>query len=250
MRKNRDQPIKVSYDGPSMNKGKPVIETYFCGVPMQYHADASLFLPESRTLLVSDLHLEKGNAQSKASPLPRFDTSEGIAKLSAAIARTNAKEVVFLGDSFHTNLQAFQLPDIFRQQLINLAKDRSFIWITGNHDPNLPEYLPGQIVPNYRASGLYFTHQIGQDEAKISGLICGHFHPKARISLKIRKISGRCFIQDETRIIMPAFGIFTGGLNILDPAIQRVLGERQIAYFCHAGKIYKLPVDEKIFLKS
>lgn len=233
-----------------MDKGKPVIEADFCGVRMQYHADASLYLPENSTLLVSDLHLEKGKAQSKAAPLPRFDTSEGIAKLSAAIARTNAKEVIFLGDSFHTNLHAFQLPVIFRQQLLDLAKDRAFIWITGNHDPDLPEYLPGQIVPNYTASGLYLTHQIGEDEAKISGLICGHYHPKARISLQIRKISGKCFIQDETRMIMPAFGIFTGGLNILDPAIQKLLGKTQIAHFCHAGKIYKFPVDRKIFLKS
>ncbi len=74
-------------------------------------------------LVVSDLHLEKGQAQSKAAPLPRFDTDEGIAKLSAAITRTNAKEVIFLGDSFHTNLQAFQLPDIYRQQLIDLSKN-------------------------------------------------------------------------------------------------------------------------------
>ncbi len=233
-----------------MKEGKPAIETHFCGVRVQLGADASLYLPECKTLLVSDLHLEKGKAQSKAAPLPRFDTSEGIAKLSAAITRTNAKEVIFLGDSFHTNLHAFQLPEIYRQQLINLAKDRAFIWITGNHDPDLPEFLPGQIVPNYSAAGLYFTHQISPEEASISGLICGHYHPKARVSLQIRQISGRCFIQDETRMIMPAFGIFTGGLNILDPAIQKLLSKRQIAHFCHAGKIYKFPVDRKVFLKN
>ena len=233
-----------------MTRGKNLVETRFCGVDLQLHADASLYLPETGLLVVSDLHLEKGQAQSKAAPLPRFDTDEGLAKLSAAIARTNAKEVVFLGDSFHTSLQAFQLPDIYKKQLIELSKTRRFIWITGNHDTALPDFLPGEILPNYSTAGLYFTHQIGSDEAKISGLICGHYHPKARLSLQLRRISGRCFIEDGIRMILPAFGVFTGGLNILDPAIQQLLDRPQLAHFCHAGRIYRFPVDRKIFKKS
>jgi len=232
-----------------MDKGKLYIETRFCGVNIQLYADGSLYLPDSGLLVISDLHLEKGQAQSVAAPLPGFDTDASLAKLSAAIERNKAREVIFLGDSFHTNRQAFQLPEIYQKQLRKLAKDRAFIWITGNHDSELPDFLPGRVLPNTTAAGLYFTHQIGADEAKISGLICGHYHPKARLSLQLRRLSGRCFIQDESRMILPAFGVFTGGLNILDPAIQNLLGKPQQAHFCHAGRIYTFPVDRKVFLK-
>ena len=53
-----------------MTRGKNLVETRFCGVDLQLHADASLYLPETGLLVVSDLHLEKGQAQSKAAPCP------------------------------------------------------------------------------------------------------------------------------------------------------------------------------------
>ena len=139
---------------------------------------------------------------------------------------------------------------VSRVILNKLSKGRSFVWIEGNHDPELPAFLPGKACTGFTLNGLYLTHQVTADTKQRNGLISGHYHPKARVNLKLRRISAPCFIEDSRHMILPAFGSFTGGLNILDKAIQSVLTAPQSAYICHAGKIYHLPVKTRFFLKN
>ncbi len=225
-----------------------MIESIFCGLLCQFHADASLFLPELASLLIADLHLEKGRAQSGAAPLPGYDTDSTLAKLTAAIERTKPQRVFFLGDSFHTSFHASALHPRYRRQIDRLAGKCQFIWLAGNHDSALPYFLPGQQVRDYRLGPLALSHQVTKETMKSSGWICGHFHPKARLSLRVRRLSGRCFIDDARGMIMPAFGVFAGGLNITDKAIQSLFLEPQRIHFCHAGKIYRYPMNRRIFL--
>ena len=221
----------------------------FCGELCELHSDGSLYLPSYNTLVVSDLHFEKGHAQSGGAPLPRYDTDTTLAKLEQALRRTEPHTCIFLGDSFHNADVARTLPLIYREALDKLAGNRNFIWIEGNHDPDLPVFLPGRAAPEHFVNGLHFFHQITAHTPKAKGQITGHYHPKARVNLKLKRISAPCFIHDGSRLILPAFGTFTGGLNVLDEAIQSVLKKPQSAFLCHAENVYHLPVSDSFFVR-
>lgn len=227
-----------------------VMQLNFCGEICELWADGALYLPSYKTLVVSDLHFEKGHAQSAAAQLPRYDTDMTLSKLSEVVGKTNPQRCIFLGDSFHNAEVAKRLPKAYRRILNDLSKGRRLVWIEGNHDPDLPGFLPGELRSDFTLNGLYFTHQFTVGTEQRSGVISGHYHPKARINLKLSRISAPCFIEDSRHLILPAFGTFTGGLNVLDKAIQSSLITPQSAYICHAGKIYHLPVTTRYFLKN
>ena len=233
-----------------ISKKQHVIQLNFCGEICALWADGALYLPSHQTLVVSDLHFEKGHAQSVAAPLPRYDTDMTLSKLSEIVYKINPQRCIFLGDSFHNAEVAKRLPETYRKIIDDMSKSRDFVWIEGNHDSNLPAFLPGDSRSDFTLNNLYFTHKLSAGTELRSGLISGHYHPKARINLKLRRISAPCFIEDGRHLILPAFGTFTGGLNILDKAIQSVLTTPQSAYMCHAGKIYHLPVTTRFFLKN
>ena len=188
-----------------------VIQLNFCGEIIELWADGALYLPNYQTLVVSDLHFEKGHAQSAGAQLPRYDTDATLSKLSKIVNKINPQRCIFLGDSFHNAEVAKQLPEAYKVVLNELSKGRRFVWIEGNHDPELPAFLPGKACSEFSLNGLYFTHQVNADTEQKSGLISGHYHPKARLNLKLRRISAPCFIEDGRHLILPAFGTFTGG---------------------------------------
>ena len=103
-----------------------------------------------------------------------------------------------------------------------LMHGRSWIWVAGNHDPSPPGCLPGESLDAVQFGPLLFQHQATKTAAYE---ISGHYHPKAAIHVRNSRVSGRCFVIDGTRLIMPAFGAYTGGLNVLDPAIRKFLSD-------------------------
>ena len=231
----------------------------FCGTDLLLYGAGYLYLPDHKMLVVSDLHLEKGAAQSSGLPLPAYDTDDTVRRLESACARLSPKTCLFLGDSFHNEATAFRLPERIQDKLSALATQRQFIWVTGNHDPNIPAFLPGESCNSYISDGLVFCHEMTQQDKIIAenssddtgsayGYIFGHFHPKARMRLPAKNVTGRCFIHDNRALIMPAFGAFTGGLNILDPAIQSLLNKPQTVHFCYEEQIYSYPVSQKHFM--
>jgi DNA ligase-associated metallophosphoesterase len=231
----------------------------FCGIDLLLYGSGYLYLPDREMLVVSDLHLEKGAAQSSGLPLPAYDTDDTMRRLEGACELLSPKTCLFLGDSFHNEAAAFRLPERIKNRLSALANQRQFIWVTGNHDPNIPAFLPGKSCATYNIDGLVFCHEMPQqdkiaannapdDTTSAYGYIFGHFHPKARMRLPAKHVTGRCFIHDNRALIMPAFGAFTGGLNILDTAIQSLLGKPQTVHFCYQDQIYSYPVSQKHFM--
>ena len=227
----------------------------FCDMELLLFGNGSLYLPSHEILVVSDLHLEKGAAQSSAMPLPVYDTDNTLARLETAFDNLTVKTCLFLGDSFHNEHTAFRLPKRVQRRLSALAKHCSFVWVEGNHDPSIPAFLPGKSCAAYAIDGVIFSHEMTMhnkseldNSKRVSGYVFGHYHPKARVRLPAKNVAGKCFIHDEHALIMPAFGAFTGGLNILDPAIQSLLAKPQTVHFCHAGQIYTYPVSRKYFV--
>jgi uncharacterized protein len=187
-------------------------------------ADSSgaVYWPAQESLLVADLHLEKGAARAgRGDLLPPYDTRETLARLADAIGRYRPARVIALGDSFHTGGTARVGRDELAM-LQALQRDRAWLWLAGNHDPDVPRRVGGTVVHELELAGITLRH------APMSGggvrEISGHLHPAARLSIDGYSVRRRCFVGDGQRLVLPAFGAFAGGLNVLDEAFAPLFG--------------------------
>jgi DNA ligase-associated metallophosphoesterase len=183
----------------------------------------ALYWPEEHLLVVSDLHLEKGSAfAARGILLPPYDTASTLERLGALLARYFARIVVALGDNFHDNDGPARLAASDRASLLDMQRGRDWIWIAGNHDPDPRDGIGGVFARSLALGPLVFRHQPLPEPSE--GEIAGHLHPSARVRQRGRVLLRRCFASDGTRLVMPAFGAYTGGLNIRDLAFVRVFG--------------------------
>lgn len=200
----------------------------------------ALYFPEYRLLAVSDLHLEKGSSFARRGMLlPPYDTATTLAGLQSVIADYDPRIVVSLGDSFHDGGGAARLPEPFRDRLFTLMAGRDWIWVAGNHDPEAPADLPGETMREIAVGALLFRHE--PSATRIAGEIAGHLHPCARIVQRGRSVRRRCFAGDGERMIMPAFGAYTGSLNVLDRAYAGLFRrETLMAYMLGAERTFAI----------
>jgi uncharacterized protein len=195
------------------------------GADLLADLSGALIWPQCRLLAVADLHLEKGSGfAARGQLLPPYDTAQTLARLAAAIARHEPETVVCLGDSFHDRGASRRLGPADGERLAGLVRGRRWIWIAGNHDPAPPLHLGGAVRAELVLGPLLFRHIAAA--AGSPGEVSGHFHPKAALSWRGRRLGGRCFIGDERRLILPAFGAYAGGLDVRDPAIAGLFGAR------------------------
>lgn len=182
----------------------------------------ALWVVEHRTLIASDLHLEKGSAFAvRGQMLPPYDSPATLAKLEAEIEALDPARVVLLGDSFHDSKAVDRLSTEDRERVARLAVGRDWVWLEGNHDlvalAGALDALPGRVVTTMTLGALNLIHEPQLGAA--TGEVAGHLHPAARVAAYGRGVRRPCFITDGRRLIMPAFGAFTGGLDVRDPAV-------------------------------
>ena len=200
-------------------------------------ARGALVFPALGLLVVSDLHLEKGSAMARRGIFaPPYDTAATLSRLSAVLDDHRPDIVVSLGDSFHDGWGAERLPEPYRHTLLGMMAGRDWYWIAGNHDPRAPAGLPGSSVAELEVGGLTFRHE---PRAGAEGEIAGHLHPGARLVRRGRSVRRPCFATDGKRLVMPAFGAYTGTLNILDRAYEGLFGRASLmAYMLGRGRVY------------
>jgi uncharacterized protein len=195
------------------------------GVTLIADLAGALYWPEERFLVVSDLHLEKGSSfAARGVLLPPYDTAATLESLAGALTRHDARIVVALGDNFHDQGGPARLAAADRARLSALQRGRDWIWITGNHDPAPARGIGGVFAQVLALGPLVFRHEPARDASP--GEIAGHLHPVARISRRGHTLTRRCFASDGARLVMPAFGSYTGGLDIRHPAFAQVFGAR------------------------
>lgn len=202
-----------------------------------------LYWLEHETLLVADLHLEKASHFAGfGSFLPPYDTRETLARLATAIGRYEPKRVVALGDSFHSTRGALDIGAEDLATLQGLQAGREWVWITGNHDPDIARRVGGTIMGVLEMGGLTLRHEPSDADAR--GEIAGHLHPAARLGRGGYALRRPCFVSSRARLVMPAFGAFTGGLNILDPAFAPLFPAREAISVLMLGEegLYPVPV--------
>ena len=198
----------------------------FCGEPLQALGSGALFWPREALLVVSDLHLGKSEriARKGGPTLPPYETQDTLQRLADALDTTKATTVICLGDSFDDDAAGKALSDTARATLSRLKAGRRWIWITGNHDPG-PLDLGGEHRAETTIGPLTFRHIA---DAKPQAEVSGHYHPKARLRTRAGTVSRPCFLYDEIRLILPAFGTYTGGLWSSDPALA-FMGAKALA---------------------
>ena len=204
-----------------------------------------LFWPARRALLVADLHLEKASWFARfGQMLPPYDSLATLSDLALVVAATGATEVWCLGDSFHDRHGCERLPAPARAMLKDLTSSARWTWITGNHDPDLsPAFIDacgGAIAAQAEVDGLVLRHEA--DPAERRPELSGHFHPKLRVQVRGRRLSRRCFVATPTKLILPAFGSLTGGLDAHHPEIVRAVGPGAQALIPLADRLLRFPI--------
>ncbi len=207
-------------------------------------AEGALWWPTQETLVVSDLHLEKGVSYARSGQyLPPYDTAATLARVARLIDQLGVARVISLGDSFHTPRSADALDPESCDLVRSLTSRCEWIWVEGNHDPDPPAHLGGQAAKTFRLGRLIFRHEPTGE----AGEVAGHLHPCARlVGRGGKKVRRRCFLTNGGSLIMPAMGAFTGGLNVLDPAYAPVMaGDRQ-AFMLGADRVYAVPASRLV----
>ena len=210
---------------------------HLAGEQLTLDSAGALFWPAQALLAVSDLHLEKGSFYARRGMLlPPWDTRATIDRLMLLLRHWRPRTLVALGDSFHDAGAAGRLPGTEAARLRAVAAAMRVIWVRGNHDPLPPVGVGGEAVETFAAGPLVFRHQA--EPCAAAGEVSGHFHPKAAVSARGTALSRPCFVADARRIVMPAFGAYTGGLDVADPAIAQL--------FPRGGRVFLLG-RERVF---
>ena len=223
--------------GPSRARAEHLIA--LAGTSLIAHPAGALYWPEQGLLAVADLHLEKGSSfAARGQFLPPYDTAATLARLARLITHYAPRMVVALGDSFHDGGGPARLGASDRESILALQRGREWIWITGNHDPEPADGIGGCFQAELQTGPLTFRHLPGGT----SGEIAGHLHPAARIAHRGRSVRRPCFAANGERIVMPAFGAFTGGLNVRQAAFCDLFGT--LAFTAHMlgeDRLYAFP---------
>lgn len=207
-----------------MTEGGAGIALTLNGEHMLACPSGAAFIPSHSALVVADLHLGKAerNARRGGGLWPPYEGEETLARLEGDRAAYRPDTIIALGDSFDDGHAAQALDETVRKRIESLAETVRLIWIAGNHDPR-PHGLPGECVEELSLGPLILRH-IAQADTEI-GELSGHYHPKLSLQIKGRRITRKCFLADERRIILPAYGAYTGGMRPDEPPLAGLMSK-------------------------
>jgi hypothetical protein len=213
----------------------------FAGETFQATAEGALFWPAQKALLVADLHLEKASWFARLGQfLPPYDSHATLTALARDVERTGATRLFCLGDSFHDRFGCERLPADARALLTDLTSRLDWTWIVGNHDPGFADHCGGRLADEVKLSGIILRHEAVRGEPRPE--MSGHYHPKLRVSLSGRRVSRRCFVVSTTKVIFPAFGSLTGGLDAHHPEIMGSVGPGASALVPVSDRLLRFPL--------
>ncbi len=212
-------------------------QLHLCGQWLHPLACGALWWPDEATLIVSDLHLEKGSSfAARGQMLPPYDTHRTLSDVERVCAALLPKRVISLGDSFHDRAGETRLDAACCDRIRSLTSAHDWLWVEGNHDPDPPAFLGGRAEKSVAIANLVFRHE----PCGARGEVAGHLHPAARLGGRGRAVRRRCFASDGERLVMPAFGAFTGGLNVLDDAFSDIFPGGLMAFMLGRERVFAM----------
>jgi hypothetical protein len=213
----------------------------FAGHDLFASPDGALHWPAENALLVADLHLEKASWFAAGGQLlPPYDSLATLQVLERDIERTGAARLICLGDSFHDRFGCERLPADARRLLESLTARLDWTWIVGNHDAGFADHCGGRVKEECEVGGIDLRHEAAAGDPRPE--ISGHYHPKFRLNLRGRNVSRRCFVASATKLILPAYGAFTGGLDASHPEILKKVGREASVLVPVTDRLLKFPI--------
>ena len=220
----------------------------FAGEELVLTRSNAIYWPRERALLVADLHLEKGSWYAQhGAMLPPYDSRETLERLADAVKATGARRVITLGDNFHDDAGTHRLDPSAAGMLEALTRALDWVWVTGNHDENMHRSFGAQLAEEMELGGIILRHEAKSGETRPE--MSGHYHPKMRLKVRDRHIARPCAVISRSensgdRMIAPAFGAYTGGMDAGAPEIRRALSpaSRIDAVLPAKGKLVTFPL--------
>ncbi len=213
----------------------------FAGHRLAALPNGALVWPARRALILADLHFEKASwFASSGQMLPPYDSAATLSAVEEIVAAVAPAEIWCLGDSFHDAEGCERLPAAEQVRLRALTAAHRWVWITGNHDAGMGDPCGGEVIEEAEVDGLVLRHEA--DPADPRPELSGHFHPKLRVRVRGRLVSRRCFIATGSKLVLPAFGALTGGLDVHHPEIVRAVGRRGEALVPLADRLLRFPL--------
>jgi uncharacterized protein len=213
----------------------------FAGHEFFASTEGALHWQAEQALLVADLHLEKASwFAAGGQMLPPYDTLATLQALAADIERTAVRRLYCLGDSFHDRYGCERLPPKARALLTSMTARIDWVWIVGNHDAGFVDHCGGRVEDECEVGGIILRHEAAAGEPQPE--MSGHYHPKLRLSLRGRNVSRRCFVASATKLILPAYGSLTGGLDAGHPEIMRKVGQGASALVPVTDRLLRFPI--------
>jgi DNA ligase-associated metallophosphoesterase len=219
----------------------------FANEEMRLVDGRALFWPRENALLVADLHLEKASFFAKhGQMLPPYDSRETLGRIALALRETGARRVFCLGDNFHDPAGTLRLEAHAAGMLAALTRATDWVWITGNHDAPMNSadavQVEGAMIEEIEVAGVILRHRTKRGETRPE--LSGHYHPKLTIAARGKRIARPCAVASESRLILPAFGALTGGMNAADPAILAAMQPARAidALLPAAGRLVQYPL--------
>jgi DNA ligase-associated metallophosphoesterase len=213
----------------------------FAGETFVASPEGALHWPAPKALLAADLHLEKASWFARLGQfLPPYDSVATLTALAAVVEATGVEKLYCLGDSFHDRFGCERLPDQARSLLLEMTTKLDWTWILGNHDPGFADHCGGKLVEEIEVAGITLRHEADRSDPRPE--MSGHFHPKYRVNIRGRHVSRRCFVASSTKLILPAFGSLTGGLDASHPEIVKQVGPAASALVPLQDRILRFPL--------
>ncbi|GAA4748120.1 ligase-associated DNA damage response endonuclease PdeM [Sphingomonas daechungensis] len=213
----------------------------FAGETFVASPEGALFWPAREALLVADLHLEKASWYARLGQfLPPYDSVATLSALTDLVRTSGIRRLYCLGDSFHDRFGCDRLPEQAREMLLALTSTLEWTWILGNHDPGFADHCGGVLIEEAQIGRIILRHEA--DRADSRPEISGHYHPKYRVNVRGRRVSRRCFVASNTKLILPAFGSLTGGLDASHPEILKQVGPSASALVPLDDRILRFPI--------
>ncbi len=213
------------------------IEIGVNGEALLLDSSGAAWWPAEATLVFADLHFEKGSSLARRGALlPPYDTRATLKRVASVIAQRKPARIIALGDSFHDAEAADRLDNDDRETLASLGRAADWIWIAGNHDPTPPAWLGGIVASEIAIGGLVFRHE--PQPHPQAGELAGHLHPCTMVTRRGRSLRRRCFVSDGTRLLLPAFGAYAGGLDLWEDAFRPLFPADYAAYVLGARRVY------------
>jgi DNA ligase-associated metallophosphoesterase len=212
------------------------------GIDLLPDLAGALYVPDFEALLVADLHLEKASSLARRGVhLPPYDTRATLEHLAFSLAASRPRRLILLGDSFHDDEAHLRIDVGDIAELIRLTRGIDIIWLAGNHDPSPTKTLGGHYAGEIALGPITLRHIPGS-LAKEECEIAGHLHPAAALAQRGRSLRRKCFVGHGRRIVMPAYGSFTGGLSVSAAPFQAIFPEGDFDVWMIGGKaIHRFP---------